>query len=43
MKARYLLQMTAKEVKEIERKLWREWEIANSVLKVLTEIEKEEE
>ena len=43
MKARDLLKMTVAEVKEIEQQLWREWEIANKVLKMLTEIEKEEE
>jgi len=43
MRARDLLRMTVKEVKEIERQLWKEWEIANKVLKVLMEIEKEEE
>ena len=43
MKARELLRMTVAEVKEIERQLWKEWEIASKVLKVLKEIEKEEE
>ena len=43
MKARDLLKMTVAEVKAIERQLWREWEIANKVLKVLKEIEEEEE
>ena len=43
MKARDLLRMSVEEVREIERQLWRKWEIASKVLKVLKEIEEEEE
>ena len=43
MKVSELMMMTYEEVKELERQLWKDWEITSNVLKVRKAIEKEEE
>ena len=43
MKAGELMTMTYKQVEEIEQQLWKDWEIASNVLKVLKAMNKEEE
>tara|TARA_A100001388_G_C28455715_1_gene350797 strand:- start:406 stop:537 length:132 start_codon:yes stop_codon:yes gene_type:complete len=43
MKVSELMMMTYEEVKEIERQLWADWEIASNVLKVLEAMKREEE
>jgi len=43
MKASELLKMSFEEVKEIERQLWADWEIASNVLKVLEAMKEEDE
>ena len=43
MKASELMSMTYEQVEEIEKQLWKDWEIASNVLKVLKAMSKEEE
>jgi hypothetical protein len=43
MKASDLMRMSVEDVEAIEKQLWKEWEMASNVLKVLKAVEKEEE
>ena len=43
MKTSDLMRMSVEDVEAIEKQLWREWEMASNVLKVLKAVEKEEE
>lgn len=42
MKVSELMKMTYEQVKEIEQQLWKDWYIANSVVKVLKKMKEEE-
>lgn len=42
MKASELMTMTYEQVEELEQQLWKDWYLANSVVKVLKKMKEEE-